>query len=49
MDNPEKLATQGTQYEEKHTTACVGHHYMLFTNDIFLNQDNNNKKFNKLI
>ena len=25
MDNPEKLATLGTQYEEKHNTICVGH------------------------
>jgi hypothetical protein len=27
MFNLEKLATQGTQYEEKHNTTCVGHHY----------------------
>ena len=31
MDNPEKLATQGTQDKEKqnkkHNTICVGHHY----------------------
>ena len=34
MDNPEKLATDGTQDEEKqnktkqkHNTLCVGHHY----------------------
>jgi hypothetical protein len=27
MDNPEKLATLGTQHEEKHNTICVGHHY----------------------
>jgi hypothetical protein len=27
MDNPDKLATQGTQYEEKHNTIWVGHHY----------------------
>ena len=29
MDNPEKLATFGTQDDEKqkHTTICVGHHY----------------------
>jgi hypothetical protein len=29
MDNPEKLATQGTQNEEKQNekTICVGHHY----------------------
>ena len=29
-NNPEKLATQGTQEEEKqskHNTICVGHHY----------------------
>ena len=26
MDNPEKLATYGTQDEEKHNTICVGHH-----------------------
>ena len=27
MDNPEKLATPGTQEEEKHNTICVGHYY----------------------
>ena len=31
-DNPEKLATLGTQDEDKqnkkHNTICVGHHYM---------------------
>ena len=29
MDNPEKLATQGAQDEEKQNkhTICVGHHY----------------------
>ena len=30
MENPEKLATQGTQEEEKqykNTTQCVEHHY----------------------
>ena len=27
-DNPEKLATQGTQDEEKHNTMCVRHHYV---------------------
>jgi len=31
MDNPEKLATYGTQDEEKqnerHNAICVGHHY----------------------
>ena len=30
MDNPEKLATQGSQDEEnqsKKNTLCVGHHY----------------------
>jgi len=29
MNNPEKLATKGTQDEEKqkHNTLCVGHHY----------------------
>ena len=28
MDNPEKLATQGTQHEEKqNNTICVGHYY----------------------
>jgi len=26
MNNPEKLATQGTQDDEKHNTICVGHH-----------------------
>jgi hypothetical protein len=32
MDNPEKLATYGTQDDEKqnkkHNTICDGHHYM---------------------
>ena len=32
MDNPEKLATQGTQDEDqttqKHNTTCVEHHYI---------------------
>ena len=27
MNNPEKLATQGTQCEEKHNTTSVGHHH----------------------
>ena len=30
MDNPEKMATQGTQDKDKkkkHNTICVGHHY----------------------
>jgi len=27
MDNPEKLAAWGKQYEEKHTTICVGYQY----------------------
>ena len=31
MDNPEKLATQGTQDDQKqnkkHNTKCVGQHY----------------------
>ena len=28
MDNPEKLATQGTQYGKKnHNTTRVGHHH----------------------
>ena len=28
MDNPEKLATLGTQDEDKqHNTICVGHYY----------------------
>ncbi len=30
MDNPEKLATEGTEDVEKlskNTTQCVGHHY----------------------
>ena len=26
-DNIEKLATWGTQDEEKHNTICAGHHY----------------------
>ena len=31
MDNPEKMATYGTQDEEKQNkyTICVGHHYTL--------------------
>ena len=28
IDNSEKLATYGTQDEEKHNTVCVGHRYM---------------------
>ena len=28
MDNSERLATQGTHFEEKHNTICVGHHYI---------------------
>ena len=32
MDNPQKLATMGTQdtrkTKQKHNTICVGHHYM---------------------
>ena len=27
-DNPEKMATQGTQDKEKYNTICIGHHYM---------------------
>ena len=29
-DNPEKLATYGTQEETKlkHNTICIGHHFM---------------------
>ena len=29
MNNPQKLATQGTQDEgkQKHNAICVGHHY----------------------
>ena len=39
MDNPEKLATQGTQYnkktKEKHNTICVEHHFVQTnTNDV---------------
>ena len=26
MNTPEKLATQGIQYDEKHNTICDGHH-----------------------
>jgi hypothetical protein len=26
MDNPKKLTTQGTQYEEKHSIICVEQH-----------------------
>jgi len=28
MNNQEKLATHGTQGEEKHNAIFVGHHYM---------------------
>jgi hypothetical protein len=28
VDNSEKLATQRTQYEDKHNTICVGHRFM---------------------
>jgi len=27
MDNPKKLATWGTEKEEKQNTICIGHHY----------------------
>ena len=27
MDNPEKLAIQALQDEQKRNTICVGHHY----------------------
>ena len=27
MDNPEKLAAQGTQDKEKRNTVCAGDHY----------------------
>ena len=27
MDMSQELETQGTQYEEKHNTICVGHRY----------------------
>ena len=27
MDNPEKLATEGTQDKKKHNTICVGYNY----------------------
>ena len=27
MENPDKLATKGTQDDEKHKTICVEHHY----------------------
>jgi hypothetical protein len=32
MDNPEKLASLGTQYAEKHNTICAGHHHALSIN-----------------
>ena len=36
MHNPEKLAIQSTQYEEKHNTIYVGHHYMQTnTNNVY--------------
>ena len=38
-DNPDKLATLGTQDEEKHNTICVGHHYEQ------INTNNVNKTF----
>jgi hypothetical protein len=35
MDNPEKLATQGSQSEEKRNTTCVGHHHtQTITNNV---------------
>jgi hypothetical protein len=35
MDNPEKLATQGSEYDEKHYTICVGHHHtQINTNNV---------------
>jgi hypothetical protein len=34
--NTEKLAIQSTQYEEKHNTIYVGHHYMQTnTNNVY--------------
>ena len=36
MDNPEKMATYGTQYEQKHNTICVGHQYtQTNTNNVY--------------
>ena len=48
MDNPEKLATYGTQDEEKqnerHNAICVGHHYALDTTMRKQTQNKVNKK-----
>ena len=37
IGNSEKLATQGTQYEDKHNIICAGHQYMQ-TNTINVNK-----------
>jgi hypothetical protein len=42
MDSPEKLATKGTQDEEKHNSICVGHHYVK-TNTNNINKTNNSR------
>jgi hypothetical protein len=35
MENPEKLATKGTQDEKTHNTICFEHHYaQTHTNNI---------------
>jgi hypothetical protein len=40
MGNPEKLATQGTQDEEKHNTICVGDMLLISANAIRLESTN---------
>jgi hypothetical protein len=53
MDNPEKLATLGTQdtkrrqAKQKHNTICVGHHYTQ-TNCYITNCIRNENQSNKM-
>jgi hypothetical protein len=42
MDSPEKLATKGTQDEEKHNSICAGQHYVK-TNTNNINKTNNSR------
>ena len=49
MDNPEKLATLGTQDEEKqkHNAICVGHHYtQTSTNNVKTRLEHSYKQLN---
>jgi len=39
MNNPEKLARQGTQDEDKQNTICVGRHKQTNTNNVYPRSD----------